>query len=236
MVSAMHDDRGAPGRRFLLALALFLLPALPACRTKQEKEGAAIYARMCAVCHGAIGEGYKADQAPALRTAEYLASASDAFLREAIAIGRQGSTMSAWGRQSGGPLFPAEVDAVIAFMRLWHPKRDVVLDERPPTGDRGHGSQLYFQECARCHGPRGLEGPNARLRNPGFLTNASNGFLRLAIANGRAGTAMLRFDTKLGAPGAEDLLAFMRAWTTVADHPPAPPAPPPNPPRRPPGT
>ena len=33
-------------------------------QTKQQKEGGELYARMCAVCHGPKGEGYKADQAP----------------------------------------------------------------------------------------------------------------------------------------------------------------------------
>src|SRR5205809_451939 len=69
-------------------------------QTKQQKQGAELYGRMCAVCHGPNGEGYKADQAPALRNPEYLASASDAFLRESIVNGRLGSTMSAWGRDS----------------------------------------------------------------------------------------------------------------------------------------
>src|ERR1700747_1860989 len=201
MVSPMRDGTTASGRRVFILLALVLSAALAACRTKPEREGAALYARMCAVCHGPNGEGYKADQAPNLRNAEYLASASDALLRDAIANGRLGSTMSAWGRQSGGALLRGEGDAGIPFMRLWHPQRDVTLDERPPAGDRGRGSQLYFQECARCHGARGLEGPTARLRNPGFLANASNGFLRLAIANGRAGTLMLGFAGKLGPQG-----------------------------------
>ncbi|HVR61854.1 MAG TPA: c-type cytochrome [Polyangia bacterium] len=228
----MRDGTIASGRRAWILLPLVVSLAPTACRTKQEREGAALYARMCAVCHGPNGEGYKADQAPNLRNAEYLASASDALLRDAIANGRLGSTMSAWGRQSGGPLFPAEVDAVIAFMRLWHPQRDVTLDERPPAGDRGRGSQLYFQECARCHGARGLEGPNARLRNPGFLANASNGFMRLAIANGRAGTLMLGFAGKLGPQGIDDLLAFIRNWTPAVEPPaprPAPVDPPPLP-------
>ena len=101
-------------RRTSAALALVICTGLAgaACgQTKQQKEGGELYARMCAVCHGPKGEGYKADQAPALREASYLASASDAFLRESIVNGRLGSTMSAWGRASGGPLTDPQVDA-----------------------------------------------------------------------------------------------------------------------------
>jgi cytochrome c oxidase cbb3-type subunit 3/ubiquinol-cytochrome c reductase cytochrome c subunit len=232
MVSPMKKDLGgATGALWLLALGCLLSGS--ACQSKQEKLGAVLYGRMCAVCHGINGEGYKADQAPALRNAEYLASATDALLRDGITNGRRGSTMSAWGRQAAGPLTPLEVDALIAFMRRWHPKRDVVMDETPPTGDRGRGSQLYFTECSRCHGARGVEGPNARLRNPGFLANASDGFLRLALRNGRAGTLMLGFAGKLGNQGVEDVLAFMRSWTPLLDatlaQAAAPPSPPPLP-------
>ncbi|HXU83949.1 MAG TPA: c-type cytochrome [Polyangia bacterium] len=196
-------------------------------QTKQQKEGGELYGKMCAVCHGAKGEGYKADQAPALREAGFLGSSSDAFLRESIVNGRLGSTMSAWGRASGGPLTDPEVDAVIAFMRLWQPKKRVALDEKPLAGDRGRGGLLYHQhECVKCHGWRGVEGPNARLGNPGFLANASNGFLRLAIRNGRPGTQMAAFGSKLGDQGVEDVIALMRSWA----QPPVVHAPPANPP------
>jgi cytochrome c oxidase cbb3-type subunit 3/ubiquinol-cytochrome c reductase cytochrome c subunit len=193
------------------------------------KLGAEFYARMCAVCHGLNGEGYKADQAPALRNPEFLASATDAFLRESIINGRLGSTMSAWGREAGGPLTTPEVDAVITFMRKWQPTgaKPLALDERPVTGDRLRGATLYNRECLKCHGPTGVEGPNARLGNPGFLANASNGFLRLAIRNGRAGTTMAAFGSKLGAEGVEDLVALIRSWSRPVV---ARPAPAPNPP------
>jgi cytochrome c oxidase cbb3-type subunit III len=229
MVSPMSRRVSIPRELFLLAA--LCLAASSACTKHpteaelQQKRGGDIYTRMCAVCHGINGEGYKADQAPALRNAEYLASATDAFLSESIVSGRLGSTMSAWGRKSGGPLTDPEVDAVIAYLRLWQPKQTLTLNEAPIGGDAGRGSAVYHQECVKCHGARGVEGPNARLRNPGFLANASNGFLRLAIRNGRAGTAMLGFAGKVGEQGVEDLLAFMRSWTPLpTTPPPAPPA------------
>jgi cytochrome c oxidase cbb3-type subunit 3/ubiquinol-cytochrome c reductase cytochrome c subunit len=209
-----------------VALALATAFSATACgQTKEQKEGGELYARMCAVCHGAKGEGYKADQAPALREPGYQGSASDAFLRESIVNGRLGSTMSAWGNAAGGPLSPHQVDALIAFMRLWQGKK-VALDEKPLTGDRGRGGLLYHQhECVKCHGWRGVEGPNARIANPGFLANASNGFLRLAIRNGRPGTTMAAFGSKLGDQGVEDVIALIRSWAQPA---PAHPAPPPQ--------
>src|SRR5579859_8097602 len=75
--------------------------------------GQELYARMCAVCHGAAGEGYRADQAPALAHPDFLASATDVHLRNAIADGRAGSTMSAWSSLHGGPLGDTDVRAIV---------------------------------------------------------------------------------------------------------------------------
>jgi cytochrome c oxidase cbb3-type subunit 3 len=222
-----------PRASFALALTLGTGLGGTACgQTKQQAEGAELYGRMCAVCHAPHGEGYKADQAPALREPGFLGSASDAFLRESIVNGRLGSTMSAWGRASGGPLTDPQVSAVIAFMRTWQPNRIKTppppLDEKPLAGNAARGGLLYHQqECVKCHGWRGVEGPNARIANPGFLANASNGFLRLAIRDGRPGTKMAAFGTKLGDQGVEDVIALVRSW---ANPPVARPAPPPNPP------
>jgi cytochrome c oxidase cbb3-type subunit 3 len=214
----------------LLAAGVACLASAPACgQTQQQKEGAELYGRMCTVCHGPNGEGYKADQAPALRDPGFLGSATDAFLRESIVNGRLGSTMSAWGRASGGPLTDPQVDAVIAYMRLWAPKKKPLpLDEKPLKGDSARGGLLYHQnECVKCHGFRGVEGPNARIANPGFLANASNGFLRLAIRHGRPGTQMAGFGSKLGDQGVEDVIALMRSWAQPVAARPAPPPPPP---------
>lgn len=213
----------------LLAGGVGLLASAAACaETKQHKEGAELYGRMCAVCHGPNGEGYKADQAPALRDPGFLGTASDAFLKESIVNGRLGSTMSSWGVHSGGPLTDPQVEALVAYMRLWQPKKKVPLDERPLTGDKARGGLLYHQnECVKCHGFRGVEGPNARIANQGFLANASNGFLRHAIRNGRPGTTMAAFGSKLGDQGVEDVIALIRSWAEPKMVRPAPPAPPP---------
>src|ERR1700722_13731939 len=73
-------------------------------RTPLAARGEEIYARMCAVCHGSFGEGYKADHAPALAHPDFLASVTDEFLKAAIANGRSGTTMSAWASEHAGPL------------------------------------------------------------------------------------------------------------------------------------
>lgn len=187
--------------------------ALAAAEPKRDpriEQGRELYTRICAVCHGASGEGYKADAAPALDHPAFLGSAGDAFLREAIANGRKGSTMSAWSRRHGGPLDDAGIAAVIAFMRTWQKGPPLALDERPLVGDAARGAPLYAEHCARCHGARGVEGPNARIADPAFLGQASDGFLRLAIRDGRPPTPMEGFGAQLGAQGVDDVIRHLR--------------------------
>jgi mono/diheme cytochrome c family protein/rhodanese-related sulfurtransferase len=171
--------------------------------------------KVCAVCHGENGEGYKADAAPALNHPAYLGSVSDALLRDAIGNGRTGSTMSAWSKEHGGPLDDAGIDALIAFMRSWYTGEPLKLDDRKGPGNPGDGAELYAQHCARCHGARGIEGPNARIGDPAFLKHASNGFLRLAIAEGRPPTPMEGFGERLGPQGVQDIIMLLRTFEAI---------------------
>ena len=198
-------------------------------QTPAQARGAELYGRMCAVCHGASGEGYKADQAPTLRHPEFLATVTDEFLRAAITRGRGGTTMSAWGTERGGPLGRADVDAVIAFLRTWQTRPRLQLDERTTTGDAQRGETTFTRECAKCHGAHGIGGPQLGIGNPELLSLAPNGFLRQAIRYGRAGTPMPAFGASLGDAAVEDEIALLRAW-----QPGSPPTPPPAPARPPP--
>lgn len=177
--------------------------------------GGEFYARMCAVCHGASGEGYAADQAPRLAQAEFLTSVSDDYLRAAITNGRRETTMSAWARIKGGPLKPEDISAVVQFIRSWQQGPSVKLDERPLKGDAQAGAKLFDAQCASCHGPRGIGGPQMRIGGAELLASASNGFLRAAIKRGRPGTPMAAFESTLGAQGVEDVIAALRAFQPV---------------------
>jgi cytochrome c oxidase cbb3-type subunit 3 len=197
--------------------------------TDAQRRGQDFYDRMCAVCHGRAGEGYAADQATALAQPDFLASVSDAYLQSAIAQGRSGTTMSAWSTGRGGPLGPADVDAIVAFIRTWERLPRVVLDERPIAGDPARGADLYAHRCVTCHGERGAAGPSVRIGGRELLASAGNGFLRYAVAHGRPGTTMLGFESTLGEGGVEDVLALVRSWQWPAPMPTPPPPAPPSP-------
>ena len=79
--------------------------------------GHALYAGLCAPCHGADGRGYAADHAPSLVSPTFLESANDDFLRRSIGLGRPGTSMAAYGKARGGPLDRADVDRLIKYLR-----------------------------------------------------------------------------------------------------------------------
>ncbi|MEM8487099.1 MAG: c-type cytochrome [Bacteroidota bacterium] len=97
--------------------------------TGDVARGAEIYAAICASCHGEKGEGISA---PALGNPMLLATATDGFLRYAIAEGRDGTPMIAFKDS----LSSDEIDAVTAFLRSrasgWDvPKRDSITVPGP---------------------------------------------------------------------------------------------------------
>src|SRR6185295_10685320 len=114
----------------------------------RSDRGRAIYMQLCATCHGVAGNGYVADNAPSLRSATFLASATDAFLQAAILRGRPGTAMGGYARASGGPLDPGEASDVIAFLREGGPPPEVLPPIR--TGDAARGQVVYEKMCQRC--------------------------------------------------------------------------------------
>ncbi|HYP76361.1 MAG TPA: c-type cytochrome [Polyangiaceae bacterium] len=220
--------------KFLVLVSVLSLGLLEACKKPDPPpakltHGAELYGRMCAVCHGEKGEGYKADQAPRLGQPDFQSSVTDEHLREAIKNGRNGTTMSAWSKDRGGPLSSEDVEEVIAFLRTWRKGPNVALDERPLSGDLERGESVFARECVRCHGVRGVGGPNVHIGNPQLLQTASNGFIRYAIKNGRPGTLMPSFSQTIGDQAIEDLTTLLRTWANPAPPPPAPAPPPPIP-------
>src|SRR5664279_2814274 len=181
----------------------------------QVATGRELYGRMCAVCHGDAGEGYRADQATRLAQPDWLASASDGVLRDAVVNGREGTTMSAWGRSRGGPLGPEQVNALISYMRTWQQGATVTLDEAPLRGDAARGTILYRARCAECHGERGIGGRSPRIGNADFLRGVSDGYLRYAIARGRLGTRMSAFAPTLPPGDVDGIVAALRGFPSA---------------------
>lgn len=189
--------------------------------------GGELYQRYCALCHGEHGEGYLADNAPAITGDAFLRVASDEFLTRAITEGHPGTPMAAFGQAQGGPLLPEEVLRIVAFLRSEGPP-PIDVSRTRVMGDAGRGRSVYDESCASCHGARG-EGVNApTLAHPVFQSSASVGFLRETIARGRDGTPMPAFQGTLSSQAIDDVVAYVRTLAPIgAPAPPVPDGPPP---------
>jgi cbb3-type cytochrome c oxidase subunit III len=182
-----------------------------------------LYQTFCAACHGPNGEGmrYPGMAAfPAIGNAEFLAIASDDFLRQNIQHGRPGRRMPAWGDNEGG-LRPEEIEAIIGHLRTLGGGARPAADGRPTRwvdGDLDLGGSLFTRHCAGCHDKagQGLEGP--ALANPNLLRSATDTYLFETIRRGRSGTSMPAFSRPstlrpaLTDAEIESLVAFLRTW------------------------
>jgi cytochrome c oxidase cbb3-type subunit 3/ubiquinol-cytochrome c reductase cytochrome c subunit len=186
-------------------------------------KGSRLYATYCATCHGRDRNGYSSDNAPSLRTATFLATASDAFLSAAVTRGRPGTAMAAFGRALGGPLPPEDVTALVAFLRRGAPP-PIALAATAVAGDVAQGSATYANLCVRCHGTASQRSSAVHLANPILLQTASDAFLRYAVTEGRAPTSMVPWKGALAPKQIDDVVAYVRSLSTA---PPVPAAPPP---------
>ncbi|MBX3212365.1 MAG: c-type cytochrome [Labilithrix sp.] len=173
-------------------------------------DGAGLYGKLCAVCHGADATGYKADNAPSLVNRTFLESATDEQLRRSIGEGRPGTSMAAYSTARGGPLSPEAIGKIATWLR-GHGPAPIALPARS-AGDAARGEPLYVTHCQRCHGTAKARGDAVHLANPRFLDAASDPFLGWAIAKGRPGTAMAAWEGTLTEAQIDDVVAYVRAF------------------------
>jgi len=149
--------------------------------------------------------------ANSLRSPEFLATASDAFLSHAIIRGRPGTSMSAWGASLGGPIDEGhELRSLVAWIRHWQEAPSVELPQIDLEAQTDIAGTVYELRCLECHGEGGMGGPYISLNNPEFHASASDAFLLYAIQKGRTGTAMPPFEDELTQIQMEDLVVWLR--------------------------
>jgi cytochrome c oxidase cbb3-type subunit 3/ubiquinol-cytochrome c reductase cytochrome c subunit len=174
-----------------------------------KTDGSALYARYCALCHGASAQGYAADNAPSLVTNTFLESASDAFIRRSIRMGRPGTAMAAYGAIRGGPLSEVDISRIVEFIRSFGPAYRA--PPGPPGGNIERGAELFEKECKSCHGDETKRGNAVSLHNPELLASATPAFLHHAIVNGRAPTPMLPFKDRLSGEQIADVVSWLHS-------------------------
>ncbi|HIA02430.1 MAG TPA: hypothetical protein EYN06_02425 [Myxococcales bacterium] len=191
----------------------------------EELDGAVLYSTYCSLCHGPVGEGFKADGANQLANQSWLDIASDVFITRSIVDGRPGTSMSAWGWERSGPLSEPQVDAMVAYIRAWHEGEVLDLSGVTVDGIAERALPTWEFKCASCHGEAGGSADFMSVNNPVFLRDASDGYLKQSIVEGRPGTVMLGFGDSLTAQTIDDLVVLIRSWQVPVDQTPVKPGP-----------
>ncbi len=202
----------------LLLVALLagngLSPALAA------PDGAKLYGRNCAACHGETGTG---GIGVPLALPSFQAGISDDYLRKTIRLGRPGRVMPSFAY-----LDKAEIEAIVRHMRSWNKGPVATYSARPVKGDPVHGKQLFGQYCAACHGaggeggkgtgvtfsrPRDLPVMAPALHNPGFLAAATDAMIKATLIHGREGMPMTSFLKRgLKEKDIDDIVSYVRSF------------------------
>ncbi len=218
----------------------------PAADASLRQHGQQLFAKHCATCHGARGDG-KGELAAtlatppadltsgvyALRTTEHEALPTDADLFRTISRGIHGTAMPPW-------FVLPEHDrwALVAYVKSL--SKAFSEDEAPPPVEATppaetparleHGRQLFASGgCASCHGNEGRgDGPAAasfpvKPRNftaGRFHRGSRTADIYMTLATGLDGTPMAAFSKVLGPDDLWDVAMFVHTLVpAVADHP-----------------
>lgn len=222
---------GRMGSKCISAISCVALLCLAACdppgKPKPETTAAAtdfkvLFAENCAGCHGDLG---KNGPARILNNALYLAVVPKETLKQIVIRGRPGTAMPAWAKSEGGPLTPAQIDALVdGIYQSWAKPVHFGAAQPAPAyaagdqkGDAEAGRKVFLRSCFMCHGPGAKVGS---VSDPSYLSLVSDQMLRTSIIVGRPDLGMPDYRVlKLGKPLADqdvtDVVAFLSSKRPV---------------------
>jgi cytochrome c oxidase cbb3-type subunit 3 len=203
-------------------LVVIISPMVFGAAVAGPDEGAMLYRQNCAVCHGVDGDG---GVGIPLNLPDFLAVASDDYLRNTLRDGRPGRVMPAFPN-----LGDADIDAVIGHIRGWSQQDAPVYSSDSLPGNPERGKSLYDRHCTACHHEEGHGGIGTgvtfsrpreapviapALDNPGFQKSVSDAMLKATLLRGREGTPMPSIKALgLKEKDADDLVAYLRTLNT----------------------
>ncbi len=193
-----------------------------AAKEPNPADGEKLFRANCASCHQIGGVGLPG-LAPSIRNRDFLAIASDNFIRATVAGGRPGTAMVARPDLAGSPL-----SSILLYLRdleIANPVDIVANPDRVCEGNTANGKALFTRFCASCHGPAG-EGYSAGGSGPGigltgFLSVATDDYIYQTIHQGRIGTAMMPMTGSRGLANLEeqevnDIIVYLRSLQSTS--------------------
>lgn len=214
-------------RRWLLLCALAIGATVLVYGTAHAQGDAArgktLFSNNCAVCHGADANGRVG---PTLKK-DFPAIRVDAFLKETITNGVDGSVMPAWSRTKGGPLTDGDIDDIVAYIRSLGrptppssggvtplPTTAAVLPPAVavyPAGNATAGQKVFEDNCVVCHGDRGQGNIGANLRKD-WPSLDPDKLIEATVARGVQGSKMPAWAQSNGGPLTNQQIADVTAY------------------------
>ena len=176
-----------------------------------KQTGDALFAKLCAPCHGEAGQGSAV--APPLAAVDnpVTRAGDDSRIYGTLSVGVAGTAMGSFRQLDAGQLH-----SLIATVRALPPVEAKRTGWAPRLGEAARGAPLFRQFCTECHGERGEGRTGPALANPAFQASATDGYLTATILRGRGATKMPHFGTaaadhpRLMQDQVVDIVAFLR--------------------------
>ena len=174
-----------------------------------------LFAVNCIACHGADGLGTAI--APALNDPLVREKTADELTRT-VTLGSPGTLMAGWQNA----LTSEEIAALVTLVQRWDEVPAGILPAPnvpiPVTEESlALGSQLFSQNCSRCHGPEGQGTQRAPALNvKSFLTDTSDLAIQQIVTQGVPGTAMPAWGDRMTEAEIQAIVGFVRQWEPTA--------------------
>jgi mono/diheme cytochrome c family protein len=187
--------------------------------TAGKKDIAALYLKNCSICHGDKGDANTRAQSglfPKPRdftTAEAAIELTRERMIDSVTNGRPGTAMVAHKKRLSEQQIADLVDYIRShFMQL--PSAEAGVPAAVSLGEK-----IYTQNCAVCHGDsgntafwakNGLNPPPRDFTSPEAQSVLTRDRMVHSVTNGRPGTGMMPFKTRLSADDIKAVVGFIR--------------------------
>ena len=174
---------------------------------------ATLYRQNCLGCHG-IGQVVAGSIA--MDNPTYLAVVPREILLNVIANGVPSTAMPGFSAAAGGTLTGEQIEILVngILAKKPAPEPSVLPAYAANPGDPAHGSTVFADSCASCHGKTGDGGEKAgSVVNPAYLDLVSNQYLRTIVIAGRPDLGCPDFASRTpGKPLTDGDVADVTGW------------------------
>ena len=175
------------------------------------KDFKALFGTNCSGCHG---DDASIGPALSVQNPLYLAVVPKDFMRKVIADGIKGTAMPGFAKANGGDLTDEQVGILVTNLTSKAVQQTTLPSYSAALGEAAHGSEVYNQYCAGCHGRAGQGGKKAgSVVNPDYLHLVSDQYLRSVIVGGRPELGMPNYQQfAKDHPMSSEEIADVVAW------------------------